>query len=196
MKGECQMAAVHGKKHLSQQTAVKRGTPSARSSEIDLSHIFESFLPNALVMQQLAPYKSQIATLKKNKISMRLLATKLIDEGKLDIGLEALTQALEEFEDNPARAASAAKPKVNRPSIPAVEIQQAVEKIMRRMRVKQFTVRDRDVIDAVVGEIPALASFPRHERNRKIIDAFIKRTKGVLIVRINKDGQREIAFAV
>lgn len=68
---------------------------------------------------------------------------------------------------------------MKRPAIPAAVIQLAVEKVMKRMHLKRFTVRDRDVIDGVVEEVPALASHPRHERNRKIVDAFIKRTSAI-----------------
>lgn len=191
------MPALHGKKISSEVKPVKRTSQSPKGhTEVDLSHIFESLLPTASVMQHLAPYKSFIETLKKNKVPMKLVARKLIAEGKLDIELGPLTNALEEFGEKPMFAARSPKPiGVRRPPIPAAVIQPAVEKVMKRMHVRHFTVRDRDVIDGVVAEVPALASYPRHERNRKIMDAFIKRTTGNLVVRVNRKGQREIAFA-
>lgn len=191
------MPPLQIKKTSSRVTSVKKASNSSKNIiDVDLSHIFESLLPTASVIQQLAPYKNFIETLKKNKVPMKLVAAKLIAEGKLDIELGLLTNALEEFGDKPGTAARSAKALgAKRPAIPAGVIQSAVEKVMKRMHVKQFTVRDKDVIDGVVEEVPALASYPRHERNRKIMDAFIKRTTGNLIVRLNKRGQREIAFA-
>ena len=186
------MSLVHDKKNTPTRPAVKRTASSVRSGEVDLSHIFESLLPTASVMQQLVPYASQIATLKRNKVSMKLLAEKLIAEGKLDIKVGLLTEALEQFGEKPA---ATRVPAARRPPIPASDIQEAVERVMKSMRIKRFTVRDREVIDAVVAAIPALASYPRHERNRKIVDAFIKRTTGPIVVRKNRRNQREIAFA-
>ena len=170
---------------------------SPQNYEHDLDDIFTDVRDTAPIIARLMPYAAQIAEFKANKVSLELLAEKLAP--RINAPPDIIRLALSAFyseskESDAARFMGPAK-QPQMPPVPAADIKRATLAAMKRYKLTSFTLKDARIIDAIVEDVPALAAYPRHQRNRKIIDAVLGRKDGDLVVRTNKMGVREIAIA-
>ena len=92
-----------------------------------------------------------------------------------------------------APAAGAEPPDRRRAPVPAAEIRTAVETVMSERNIKSLRLSDEKIVRAVTERVPSLHDLPKHERNRKIIDACAGRKHGPVLRSI--DGRREIILA-
>jgi len=77
--------------------------------------------------------------------------------------------------------------------VPASDIRNAIEGVMKQRKIKSFKLNDETTVGAIVQMVPSLNGLQKHERNRKIIDACAGRKNGPIV--ISHNGKREIGLA-
>jgi hypothetical protein len=80
-------------------------------------------------------------------------------------------------------------------NVSADRIRDVIEGIARDLRLKTIRLAEQpDVQEALVQRLPELAALPRHERHRKVLDAYLKRGASVGASVVSRNGKREIVF--
>jgi hypothetical protein len=91
------------------------------------------------------------------------------------------------------RMGSGSGAKVN---VSADRIRDVIESIARDLQLKTIRLAEQPAVqEALIQRLPELAALPRHERHRKVLDAYLKRGASVGASVVSRNGRREIVFS-